>query len=82
MRTKYEIVIAGSVQMLQNCVQQKLDAGWELVGGPFVYNTQAPDVCQAMTRTQTRREVAFESGAVHENSDGSLEFGVPGDQTA
>lgn len=80
MRTLYDIIAKAETQDLQTEVQIRLNAGWLLIGGPFVNNSNK--MCQAMTRTLTAQESALTSGAVLKNNDGSLEFGVPGDATA
>lgn len=79
MSLKYQIIKADSVVLLEAQVQIYLDADWNLVGGPFVHSKM---VCQAVVRPVSAREKALHSRAVRENSDGSFEFGVPGDQTA
>ena len=50
---KYEIIIEANVYDLSVCVQEKLDEGWEPVGGPFQVpnsNGDSPSYGQAVIK--------------------------------
>lgn len=77
MDLKYDIVVEQAVGSLRQKVQDKLNDGWSLVGGPFLDSSS--HICQAVIRRASQREVLLESGKVTESPYGSMEFEVPHD---